>query len=147
MVRRGRGFTLIELMLVVAIIALLAAIAIPKFADLVVKAKEAAVRGKLGTVRSLISIYYADNEGRYPWLSGYMEWVFVPKYAETIPGISVPGVPSHAEDNGFIPFAVMIDGPWSPLSVQKAWGYNSQNGSVLVNCSHTDSKATRIKVN
>ncbi|HND63455.1 MAG TPA: prepilin-type N-terminal cleavage/methylation domain-containing protein, partial [Elusimicrobiota bacterium] len=58
-----RGFTLIELMLVVAIIGLLAAIAIPKFANLVVKAKEASVRGKIGSVRSAMSIYYADNEG------------------------------------------------------------------------------------
>ena len=53
-------------MLVVAIIGLLAAIAIPKFANLVVKAKEASIKGKLGTLRSAISIYYADNEGIYP---------------------------------------------------------------------------------
>ncbi|MBK7546276.1 MAG: prepilin-type N-terminal cleavage/methylation domain-containing protein [Elusimicrobia bacterium] len=65
---RGRpwGFTLIELMLVVAIIGLLASIAIPKFGKLIIRSKEAAVKGKLGSLRSAISIYYAENEGEFP---------------------------------------------------------------------------------
>ena len=61
-----RGFTLIELMLVVAIIGLLAAIAIPKMANLIDKAREAALKASLGTLRSAIAIYYADNEGFFP---------------------------------------------------------------------------------
>jgi len=64
--QKERGFTLIELMIVVAIIGLLAAIAIPKFADMVRRGKESAARGQLGAVRSAISIYYADNEGMFP---------------------------------------------------------------------------------
>ena len=61
-----KGFTLIELMIVVAIIGILAAIAIPKFADLVTKSKEAAVKGSLGSIRSALSIYYSDTEGIFP---------------------------------------------------------------------------------
>jgi type II secretory pathway pseudopilin PulG len=53
-------------MIVVAIIGLLAAIAVPKFADMVRRGKESAARGQLGAVRSAISIYYADNEGVFP---------------------------------------------------------------------------------
>ena len=60
------GFTLIELMIVVAIIGILSAIAVPKFGNLVRKAKEAAVKGGLGALRSAISIYYADTEGTFP---------------------------------------------------------------------------------
>ena len=61
-----RGFTLIELMIVVAIIGILAAIAVPKFADLIRKSTEGASKGNLGSVRSALSIYYGDMEGQYP---------------------------------------------------------------------------------
>src|ERR1017187_2788762 len=60
------GFTLIELMIVVAIIGILAAIAIPKFAELIRKSSEGASKGNLGSLRSSLSIYYGDMEGQYP---------------------------------------------------------------------------------
>src|SRR3954464_9793574 len=60
------GFTLIELMIVVAIIGILAAIAIPKFAELIRKSSEGASKGNLGALRSAMSIYYGDLEGQYP---------------------------------------------------------------------------------
>lgn len=64
--RFPRGFTLIELMTVVTIIGLLSAIALPKFADWVVKARETSVKGGIGALRSALSIYYADNAGQVP---------------------------------------------------------------------------------
>jgi len=62
-----KGFTLIELMIVVAIIGILAAIAIPKFADLIKKSKEGATKGSLGALRSALTIYYGEQEGMYPY--------------------------------------------------------------------------------
>ena len=65
--RRGeKGFTLIELMIVVAIIGILAAIAIPKFAQMLEKSREGATKGNLGAIRSAVSIYYGDKEGVWP---------------------------------------------------------------------------------
>ena len=63
---KNKGFTLIELMIVVAIIGVLAAIAIPQFANLIDKSKEGATKGSLGAIRSALSIYYGDTEGTYP---------------------------------------------------------------------------------
>jgi prepilin-type N-terminal cleavage/methylation domain-containing protein len=64
---KTNAFTLIELMIVVAIIGILASIAIPKFADLIRKLQEATTKGNLGVLRSALSIYYVDNEGFYPY--------------------------------------------------------------------------------
>ncbi len=64
--KMSHGFTLIELMIVVAIIGILAAIAIPQFANLVAKSQEGRTKANLGTIRSALSIYYGDSEGWYP---------------------------------------------------------------------------------
>ncbi|MFA5779002.1 MAG: type II secretion system protein [Elusimicrobiota bacterium] len=55
------GFTLIELMIVVAIIGLLIAVIVPKFASMKQKAAEGATRGALGTIRANVEVYRGEN--------------------------------------------------------------------------------------
>ncbi len=55
------GFTLIELVIIIVVLGILAAIAIPKYQDISSDAKEAACRSALGGLRSGITIYYANQ--------------------------------------------------------------------------------------
>src|SRR6266699_3379631 len=60
--RRGRGFTLIELMIVISIMLILMAIAIPSYQRSVVRSREAVLRQNLFTLRSLIQQYTLDKQ-------------------------------------------------------------------------------------
>ncbi len=60
--RRDRGFTLIELMIVISIMLILIAIAVPAYQQSVVRSREAVLRQNLFTLRSLIQQYTLDKQ-------------------------------------------------------------------------------------
>ncbi len=132
------GFTLIELMIVVAIIGILAMVAVPKFADLINKSKEGATKGSLGAIRSSLTVYYGEQEGQYPTDALA---TLAPKYLESIPLAKTP--PAHADASG------VVAAGSGTVSDANGWVYNNDRtqttgsggwGTVLVNCTHTTSK-------
>lgn len=67
--RLMQGFTLIELMITVAIIAVLAAIAVPNYTDYVTRSKFTEAHGQLADLRVKMEQYYMDNR-RYSTTTG-----------------------------------------------------------------------------
>lgn len=64
--RNSKGFTPIELAIVIVIIGILAAIAVPRFVDMTTEARKAQREAILGSIRSAYAIYIAKNRGSYP---------------------------------------------------------------------------------
>jgi prepilin-type N-terminal cleavage/methylation domain-containing protein len=152
--KRAKGFTLIELMIVVAIIGILSAIAIPKFADLIRKSNEGATKGNLGAVRSAISIYYGEMEGIFPvptasgaqGTTGTLGAVLTMengKYLKELPSSYCP--PYHPKS---LDVTIAVSSA-DETAGAGSWGYKETNdgvgrqwGDTWVNCTHTDSKGT-----
>lgn len=149
--KKSKGFTLIELMIVVAIIGILAAIAIPKFADLIRKSNEGATKGNLGALRSAISLYYGELEGIYPTPTvdglettantlGSILIMNGGKYIKTTPAAYEP--PTHFKNANAYRLTAGDEG-----TGPGAWGYNATNsspqwGDLFVNCTHTDTRGS-----
>jgi len=132
--RAQEGFTLIELMIVVAIIGILAAVAIPKFAQMIERAKEGATKSNLGAIRSAVSIYYGKNEGQYP-ASIASNSAFVgtadSNYMQELPKATATPL---GNTNAVSAVSAV------PTSAGSGWAYNSVSGEVWANSTATDTK-------
>lgn len=65
--KKRKGFTLVELLIVVAIVLILAAVLLPRFLNYTERAREARAAADIRTIKSIVEIYASDEgQGRYP---------------------------------------------------------------------------------
>ena len=140
--RKSRGFTLVELMIVVAIIGTLAAISIPKFSYLVRKSNDAGTKASLGALRTAVALYNANTDGYNPsgtiGNTGELAASLVPTYVKAMPvcKTSLGGIIDHGKGTEDVSLS-SADESNNP----GRWGYNPNTGDVFVNCTHGDYKA------
>lgn len=139
--RNERGFTLIELVIVMVVLGIMAALAIPKFLDLSGDAKKSAVQGALGGTRSAIANFYAKQAastgtGAYPTVAQLEDSTSVMDgpmadnpYDSTSPKNEVS--PTTASAKGTAP---CIDSVTTAASV-KSWCYKASTGEFWTNTS------------
>jgi len=114
MIRNNKAFTLIELVMVIVILGILAAAAIPKFADFRSKAYEAAVNGVVGSVQAGISIFRANALVNDSYTNPPAESTGWPTdLDDSSPGLGLPNNPlfDYVLDQGGI-----TDGNWNKIS-------------------------------
>lgn len=86
-----KGFTLVEIMIVVAIIALLAAIAIPNLLRAKISANDALAKSNLRTISTAAETYYTTENGSYPANEGVLTGATPPYLPKAYCGQTISG--------------------------------------------------------
>ncbi len=118
--RTRRAFTLIEILIVVVILGILAAIVIPQFTDASTEAQEASLRSQLQTVRSQLELYRVRNGDTYPNLA-------TTGWTPLISGDYLQAAPKNP---------LMPSGSQTSVGASvtgNAWGWNNSTGELTAN--------------
>lgn len=135
MPRRRRpidGFTLTELMIIVAIVGVLTLIAVPKFSSLIRRANESGSKGHLGSVRGAIRLYYMEQDQTFPTSFLALQQAGSKYFTGSIPLFTGEHPVTSLVDDVAAPDPSSDAGRWAYVSAGPDMGF------FWIQCTHTD---------
>ena len=143
---RTKGFTLVEILIVVVILGILAAIVIPQFTDASTEAKESSLMSDLQTIRSQIQLYKIQHNDNFPGIANGTHTASAGFEASLTAETDIYGVAAAAgtgfgpyvqqiPTNGFNNSSIGAQGAAAspPGSATDGWYYNNVLGSFWAN--------------
>jgi general secretion pathway protein G len=128
-IRRNRSaFSLVELVVVVLIIGILAAVAAPRMFDTAGDARDAATKASLGIIRDSVELYKSQN-GSYPPAATFTTAI-KPYIKGTFPKVQTTSVPSANQNNSVVANA---GNPIATPAGTQGWAYNETTGEFVIN--------------
>lgn len=128
--KRNRGFTLVEILIVVVILGILAAIVIPQFTNASESAKGSSLVTQLQTIRSQLELYQVQHNGNYPSLDDLNDTTnSVGGWGKLVNKTDVDGT-------------INANGDYGPYLQQAPTNPFTGNSAVVEGTSHTDGDAS-----
>jgi len=153
-----RGFSLLELVIVVVIIGIVAAIAIPRMSRGTAGASDSAVSGDLAVMRNAVDLFAAEHGGKFPTIDKITTQLT--KYTDgsnTSDPVDakdathlygpylrkIPPLPVGA-NKGKLTFTATAPGA---TAADAGWYYNATSGEIKANCADTEVDAANTAYN
>lgn len=135
--KRQAGLTVLEVLAMVAVLGVVAAITLPKFRTAIHQSRESRTKTHLGDLRGALAIYYSDNFGLFPSDEGTPETrltaALAPKYIPQIPFVEL----EHHYPQSLNTVQDRFDN-------RGDWVYSMLNGFIAVNSWQPDTRGKPI---
>lgn len=135
--RRNRAFTLVEILIVVVILGILAAIVVPQFTNAANDARGGNLTTQLQTLNNQIELFAARSNGNYPDLSA--DW------SDLIDGNYVKSSPDNPawnpSDNGDVAADTVEEVDGATGSADAAWAFDTASNTLFASYYDEDTGA------